>query len=203
MNRSVALIGALAWLLQVLSTAGCTHQLATMPSSELPVSTNDAEFGPGDVFEVRVFGEEKLSGKYQVGSEGAIRFPFLGVVEVGGKDSDAVATLIREGLIAREIMRDPHVSVFVVESNSRRISVLGAVAKPGTLPIVPGITVVQAVSTAGGFTPLASKDDTVVTRRVNGKLERYRIAVSDVSRGVKEDFPLRAGDIVFVPERVF
>jgi polysaccharide export outer membrane protein len=65
------------------------------------------------------------------------------------------------------------------------------------------MTVVQAVSNAGGFTPLASKDDTVVTRRVQGKLERYRISVSEVTRGNAEDFPLRAGDIVFVPERVF
>jgi polysaccharide export outer membrane protein len=77
------------------------------------------------------------------------------------------------------------------------------VAKPGTLPIVPGMTLIHAVSQAGGFTALAAKDDTVVTRRVGGKLERYRIEVSRITRGDAEDFSLRTGDIVFVPERVF
>jgi polysaccharide export outer membrane protein len=155
------------------------------------------------VFEVRVFGEEKLSGKYQVGPDGTIRFPFLGVLPVKGREAQEVAAAISDALKAKEYLRDPQVSVFVIETNSRRISVLGAVAKPGTFTIVPGMTVVQAVSSAGGFTALASKDDTVVTRRVSGKLERYRVAVSDVTRGAAEDFPLRAGDIVFVPERLF
>lgn len=65
------------------------------------------------------------------------------------------------------------------------------------------MTVLQVVSNSGGFTPLASKDDTVVTRRVNGELVRYRVPASDIARGDAEDFPLRPGDIVFVPERVF
>ncbi|MDB4988002.1 MAG: Capsular polysaccharide synthesis enzyme CpsC, polysaccharide export, partial [Myxococcaceae bacterium] len=141
--------------------------------------------------------------KYQVGPDGTIRFPFLGVLVVKGKEADSVAKEITERLQNGEFLRDPHVSVFVTESNSRRVTVLGAVSKPGTHPMIAGMTVVQAVSNSGGFTPLASKDDTVVTRRVGGKLERYRIAVTQVMRGDAEDFALRAGDIVFVPERVF
>jgi polysaccharide export outer membrane protein len=152
---------------------------------------------------VRVFGEKDLTGKYQVGPDGTIRFPFLGSIAVGGKEADAVARDIGERLKAGQFLLDPHVSVFVEQTNSKRISVLGAVAKPGTFPILPGMTVVQAVSNAGGFTPLASKDDTVVTRRVGKQLERYRISVTQLTRGDADDFPLRAGDIVFVPERVF
>jgi protein involved in polysaccharide export with SLBB domain len=174
-------------------------------TSQLPVQVpeEDTTLGPGDVFEVRVFGEKDLTAKYQVGPDGSIRFPFLGVLDVGGKDADEVAHEISTRLKEGQFLLDPHVSVFVEQANSKRLSVLGAVAKPGTFPIVPGMTVVQAVSNAGGFTPLASKDDTVVTRRVNGKLERYRISVSEVTRGNADDFALRAGDIVFVPERVF
>jgi protein involved in polysaccharide export with SLBB domain len=127
----------------------------------------------------------------------------LGIIEVRGKEADEIAHEISDGLKEGKFLLDPHVSVFVEQTNSKRISVIGAVAKPGTFPIIPGMTVVHAVSNAGGFTPLASKDDTVVTRRVNGKLERYRILVSEVTRGNADDFPLRAGDIVFVPERVF
>jgi len=159
--------------------------------------------GVGDVFEVRVFGEKELTGKYQVGPDGSINYPFLGRVVVVGKEAVEVAQLISDGLKQGQFLVNPNVSVFVEQSNSKRVSVLGAVGKPGTLAIIPGMTVVQAVSNSGGFTPLASKDDTVVTRRINGKLERYRIPVSDITRGDAEDFPLRAGDIVFVPERIF
>jgi protein involved in polysaccharide export with SLBB domain len=184
----------------VFGTA-CTHSNATRLPTTAPAE--DTTLGPGDVFEIRVFGEEKLSGKYQVSPEGSIRFPFLGVLVVRGKEADEVAATISRGLVDGQYLREPHVSVFVMESNSRRVSLIGAVAKPGTFPIVPGMTVVQAVSNAGGFTPLASKDDTVVTRRISGQLERYKIPVSDITRGNAEDFALRAGDIVFVPERVF
>lgn len=180
----------------------CRPSAAPSPHP-VQVPEEDTSLGPGDVFEVRVFGEETLTGKYQVGPEGTIRFPFLGVVEVAGRQADQVAGDIALRLKEGKFLVDPQVSVFVEQTNSKRISVLGAVAKPGTFPIVPGMTVVQAVSNAGGFTPLASKDDTVVTRRVSGKLERYRVPVSEVTRGNADDFPLRAGDIVFVPERVF
>jgi protein involved in polysaccharide export with SLBB domain len=189
-----------AFVLGVL-VCSCTRSTSSALPTQIP--EEDTTLGPGDVFEVRVFGEKDLTAKYQVGPDGTVRFPFLGVIVVGEKDADVVAHEIAQGLKEGHFLLDPQVSVFVEQSNSKRISIIGAVAKPGTLAIIPGMTVVQAVSNAGGFTPLASKDDTVVTRRVNGKLERYRISVSEVTRGNAEDFPLRAGDIVFVPERVF
>lgn len=184
-----------------VAIGACSH--ATSSAHPVKVPEEDTTLGPGDVFEVRVFGEKDLSAKYQVGPEGTIRFPFLGVIPVQGKEADEVAREIAGRLKEGQFLLDPQVSVYVEQTNSKRYSVIGAVAKPGTFPIIPGMTVVQAVSNAGGFTPLASKDDTVVTRKVKGKLERYRISVSEVTRGNADDFPLRAGDIVFVPERVF
>lgn len=175
--------------------------------THLPVTSvtaaEDTTLGPGDVFQIRVFGEEQLTGKYQVGPDGTIRYPFLGVVSVGGKDVDLIAREIAEMLEKGGFLVSPHVSILVEQSNSKRVSVLGAVAKPGTFPLIPGMTLIQAVSNAGGFTPLANKDETVVTRRVGGKLERYRIPVTEIARGNADDFTLRSGDIVFAPERVF
>ena len=183
-----------------LACTACPAPQSTVP---VEVPEEDTTLGPGDVFEVRVLGEKDLTGKYQVSPEGTIRFPFIGTLLVRGKEADTVAREISDALREGQYLLNPQVSIFVDESKSKRVSILGAVAKPGTLPIVPGMTVVQAVSNSGGFTALASKDDTVVTRRVNGKLERYRIPVSDIAKGIVEDFPLRSGDIVFVPERVF
>lgn len=198
--------GAGKWSLicaAVLFLYGACARGGSGASTEVPVTVEDTALGAGDVFEVRVFGEKDLSGKYQVAPDGTIHFPFIGLVAVGGKEAPSVAEEIALRLKDGGFLNDPQVSVFVEQSNSKRISVLGAVAKPGTLPIVPGMTVVQAVSQAGGFTNLASKDDTVVTRRVDGTLKKYRIYVSEIARGEASDFPLRAGDIVFVPERIF
>lgn len=197
----LAVVSAFCALFLLFASACSRGAMTRLPVGATPEAATT--LGPGDKFEVRVFGDKDLSGRYQVGADGSIRFPFLGVLSVGGKDVDQVAREITEGLQKGQFLRDPQVYVLLEESNSQRISILGAVSKPGTFPIIPGMTVVQAVSGAGGFTPLASKDDTVVTRRVKGKLERYRIAVSEVTRGNADDFTLRAGDIVYVPERVF
>lgn len=201
-------MGIRALLLFVLSFAGtvsvgagCARSASTRLPAQAPEI--DTTLGPGDVFEIRVFGEKDLSGKYRVGPDGSIKFPFLGTLAISGKEVGEIEKEIADGLKAGQYLLDPQVSIYVETTDSRRISVLGAITKPGTFPLVLGMTVVHAVSTAGGFTPLASKDDTVVTRRVGGKLERYRIAVTDITRGYADDFPLRPGDIVFVPERVF
>jgi polysaccharide export outer membrane protein len=192
-------------LLIVLTFAmlvGCASSQATT-DRQAPIPDEDTTLGPGDVFEVRVYGQKDLSGKHRIAPDGTINFPFLGPVQAGGRDPQALAEAISEGLKSGGYLSDPQVTVFLEESNSKRVSVLGAVAKPGTFPMIAGMTVIQAVSQAGGFTPIASKNDTVVTRRVEGKIERYRVRVSEITRGGEEDFPLRAGDIVFVPERVF
>ncbi len=198
MRRFAFVVG----LLGLLFVTGCSpkHAVSVLPAVDVP---EESTLGPGDVFGIRVYGEEQLTAKYQAAEDGTISFPFLGAVRVQGKQAHVVAAEIAEALRAGGYFVDPHVSIFVEESNSRRISVLGAVAKPGTLPLIAGMTVVQAVSQAGGFTPLASKDETVITRRVQSKLERYRVPVSEIARGNVGDVTLRAGDIVFVPERVF
>jgi polysaccharide export outer membrane protein len=198
--RKVPVLGLLV-VSYLLALVAChpapTNRLPSEPPEE------DTSLGPGDVFEVRVLGDEDLTGKYQVGPDGTIQFPFIGSVEVAGKEADETAREIRDRLKSGQFLLDPQVSVFVEQSNSKRVTIVGAVTKPGTFPMIPGLTVIQAVSNCGGFTNLASKDDTVVTRRVNGKLERYRIPVSEITRGNAEDIPLRSGDIVYVPERVF
>jgi polysaccharide export outer membrane protein len=93
--------------------------------------------------------------------------------------------------------------VFLLEKTSEQISVMGAVAKPGSLALTAGMTVIQAISGAGGLTAVASGNNTIVSRHVNGRLERYKVAVQSITEGHEEDFPLQGGDIVFVPERVF
>src|SRR5690606_12102696 len=158
-------------LVTSLSCVACAHKPVAGPPPTVDLA-DETSLAPGDVFEIRVYGEDGMTAKYQVAPDGTIRFPFLGVVHVAGKEASTVAHEIAEGLKNGGYLKEPHVSIFLDASSSKRVSVLGAVAKPGILPIVPGMTVVQAVSQAGGFTPLANKDETVVTRRVDDKLVR-------------------------------
>jgi polysaccharide export outer membrane protein len=168
-----------------------------------PPATDDTTLGTGDVLLVRVFGEESLSGEHQVAPDGTINFPLLGSVEVAGLEPTEVAAKLRHELHDRDLLREPHVSVYVEQYASKRISVMGAVANPGAFPLEPGMTVVQAISMAGGFSSLADRDGTVVTRRIGDQIVRYRVPVERVSKGQAEDIEVAAGDIIFVPERLF
>lgn len=171
-----------------------------VPSS---VGDEDITLGAGDVFEVRVYGEEDLSSTYRVSPDGSIDFPLAGRIEVAGAEPSIVANRIAEELRTRQILVDPQVSVRVEEYNSKRVSVMGAVARAGTLPMSEGLSVVEAISQAGGFTPLANRNDTTLTRLIDGEPTRFRVLVDQIARGREPDVPLRAGDIVYVPERVF
>jgi polysaccharide export outer membrane protein len=187
----------------LLLGAGACSKRGVQVSEVPPPATDDTTLGPGDAFVVSVYGEEELSGNHQVAPDGTIDFPLLGAVQVNGLEPPAVARELQRLLREREMLRDPHVSVYVEQYASKRISVVGAVADPGTFPLEPGMTVVQAISMAGGFSSLADRDGTVVTRRLNGELVRYRVPAAKVSRGQAQDIEVAAGDIIFVPERMF
>lgn len=187
----------------LLSGASCQGGANGTPTEEPDEPELDAALGAGDVFELRVYGEEELSATYRVSDDGRVVLPFVGAVEAAGRQPWELATDVATGLREGGYLRDPQVSVHVTEYNSRRVSVMGAVNTAGTFAMVPGLTLVQAISLAGGFSDLADRNSTVVTRRRDQSLERFPIRVDDITRGRRRDFYLRAGDIVFVPERVF
>jgi polysaccharide export outer membrane protein len=188
----------------VLSTA-CAHGGGPPPAAHAAEAQPEpvaSTLGAGDVVEVRVFQEPELSGVYQVGTDGAIIFPLCKSVSLGGLTANAAAETIRECL-ARKYMRDPQVSVLVKEYNSKKIFVFGEVQKPGTFPYQDGMSVVQAVTLAGGFTKTASQNSTSVTRHVGGTETKIRVSVQDIALGKASNFTLEPGDIVYVPESLF
>jgi protein involved in polysaccharide export with SLBB domain len=173
---------------------------AAAVSSEAPASAST--LGPGDVIEARVFQEPELSGVYQVGPQGDIIFPLCKRVVVGGLDANGAAEKLR-ACLAAGFMRDPQVSVLVREYNSKKVFVFGEVQKPGTFSYQDGMSVVQAVTLAGGFTRNAAQNSTSVTRRVNGAEMKVRVNVQDIALGKAPNFTLEPGDIVYVPESMF
>jgi polysaccharide export outer membrane protein len=100
-------------------------------------------------------------------------------------------------------LKEPEVSVFVSEYNSKKIYVLGQVKKPGTYAYEESMSVVEAISIASGFTSMAQENRTMVIRVEEGKETRYQVQVEKIGQGRIPNFFLRTGDIVFVPERIF
>ena len=99
---------------------------------------------------------------------------------------------------------DPQVTLVVKQYNSKKVSVIGAVQKPGSLPWTEGMKLVDAISCAGGFTSLADADHVVLTRIVGpSKTVTATISVDDITDGKVQDIPLQAGDTIKVEQRVF
>lgn len=189
------------WLVAAVMFGACGGAHHTIQAPPMP--SQDTTLGVGDVFDVRIYGEKDLSGTYMVAQDGTIDFPLVGSLHVEGLEPPAVAELLASKLESGKILKDPQVSILVREYKSKQVSIVGAVSKPGSYAMQPGMTVIQAISQAGGFTALANRNSTTVTRRVGGKLVRYEVPAGDIQEGTAQDFRLQNGDIVYVPERVF
>jgi protein involved in polysaccharide export with SLBB domain len=170
------------------------------PPSEIVGRGNT--LGTGDLLEIRVFQEQDLSGAYRISPEGTIDFPLCGKVEMAGKTASRAADALR-ACLGNGYLKNPQVSVLIREFNSKKVFVFGEVQKPGTFPFEDNMSVIQAITLAGGFTKVASKNNTNVTRLVDGQERKIRVPVEDIGVGRERNFPLRPGDIVFVPESFF
>ena len=160
-----------------------------------------ALLGAGDSISVTVFRNPDLSTEARISPEGTIAFPLVGSVNVAGLTvtdaADTIARALREG----NFVRNPEVSVAVVEIRSRRISVLGHVQRPGQYPLDgTALRVTDALALAGGVTESGDNTVVVVTDR-NGTTERFEVDVPGMYRAgdLSADIELASGDTVFVP----
>jgi polysaccharide export outer membrane protein len=145
----------------------------------------------GDKLRVVVFGQDALSNNYIVDADGSVSLPLIGAVPARGLTTAQLSNSIASRL-KQSFIRDPSVAVEV--ATYRPFFVLGEVTYPGQYPYVPDMTVESAIAIAGGFTPRASKDRVVVTRRLPGGPVRYAMPLQ---------YSLRPGDTINVSERWF
>jgi polysaccharide export outer membrane protein len=180
------------------STAPATY-------SEVPAEVRSAiqaaALGPGDEFEARVYEEPNLSGVYIVSPAGQIDFPLIGTLTVEGLTGSQVAALLRQKLSAG-FLRNPSVTVQVKSLSSKKVFVLGEVKAPGRFAFTERMTVVEAITLAGGFGQLAEKNYTIVTRNEAAGKRRIPVPVEKIMQGLATNFVLQPGDIVYVPETV-
>jgi polysaccharide export outer membrane protein len=166
-----------------------------------PFDPSTLALGPGDKLELTIFyGNKESKATYSLDASGQVEVQYIGSVMAGGKTARDVQEDIRQRL-ADGYLKDPVVSLTVVEINSLKCSVIGQVAHSGTIKFAPGMTIVEAIAQSGGFSPLARKNLVQVTRNLNGKKQTYDVPVELIAEGKRPNFPMMPGDEVFVPER--
>jgi len=170
----------------------------------LPTPTPSTIVGPGDVFEVSVLGEKDLPKEFRIQPDGSVDFPYVDRLQVAGLEPQQIEELIKKELVGKKILVNPQVTLVVKQYNSKKISVIGAVQKPGSIPWTDGIKLVEAISLSGGFTSLGDANHVVLTRNVGGgKTVTAIVSVDDITDGKQSDPPLQAGDTIKVDQRVF
>jgi protein involved in polysaccharide export with SLBB domain len=182
---------------------GCsrTH---TRGVAALPQPALSTVVGPGDLFEVSVLGEKDLPKVFRVQPDGTIDFPYVDRVTVAGLEPQQIEEVIKKALIDHKILTDPQVTLVVTQYYSKKVSVVGAVQKPGSLSWSEGMKLVDAISLAGGLTTLADGDHVRITRVVGAnRTVTATVSVDDITDGKLGDVPLQAGDTIKVDQRVF
>ena len=192
----------LLWAASLLPV-GCTTAGQAPPPAAPAVPLAVDVLGPGDVVEIRVFREKDLEGTYQVSNDGTLDFPRIGTVKLVGRRPEDIGEEIRARL-ADGFLVDPQVSVLVKERKSQKVHVLGQVNQAGSFGYEAGMSIVQAITNAGGFTKLASQNRVTVTRIApTGEKVTFKVPVGDIGSGRAANFQLIPGDIIFVPEAIF
>lgn len=162
-----------------------------------------SQLGPGDVFKMQIVGEKDLPEEYQIASDGTVALPYLERLKVGGLEPQEVAKLVTRELKQRKILQKPVVIVRAEAYNSRKVTVIGEVQKPGSFPYSPGLTLIQAVSQAGGFNSIANLGQLRLTRQTKKGDVTVVVSADAITEGSAPDIALQAGDRIYVPQRVF
>jgi polysaccharide biosynthesis/export protein len=155
--------------------------------------------GPEDGLDISVWKEPEVSRAVPVRPDGKISLPLLNDVQAAGLTPLQLQAVVTAGL--KKFISGPQVTVIVTQINSRRIYVMGEVARPGAFPMLPNMTVLQALSTAGGFSQYAKLSGIYVLRTDNGRQVTFPFNYKEVIRGQgsEQNIILKPGDTIVVP----
>ena len=195
----------------VIAAMMAASALAQAPASPIPsplssqqqppqAIASEAPIGARDVIEIRVFQDPSLNTRATVAEDGAISLPPVGKIAVAGLTLPQVEQKIKT-LLEQRILQKADVTVELIEAGSKPISVIGAVTRPGRIGVTGNITLMQALTTAGGLAPNYGKTIYVLRTASNGMTEQIAIDVDELMLNGNSDFnlPLRPNDVINVP----
>ena len=172
-------------------SAATTHRAATSDPSYT--------IGAQDVIDIAVWKEPELTRIVPVRPDGKISLPLLNDVQAAGLTPTQLAAQLTESL--KKYITNPQVTVIVSQINSQRFYVTGEVNRAGAYPLLPNMTLLQGLTSAGGFTQFANQKKIFLLRTENGKQVKYPFNYKDVISGKSPDqnVVLKAGDTIVVP----
>jgi len=216
MTRKITIV--LALVLGLLVTSGWTQANAKTDSKTdgktkdkpKPATTSqqqsepaslggpDYVIGADDILHISVWKEAELTETLPVRPDGKISMPLLGDVQAAGLTPTQLADSINDKL--KKYIADPRVTVVITDMKSQRVYVLGEVLHPGTMALLPGMTVLQALAGAG-FTQFANTKGIYVLRTENGKQQKIPVPYKQLLKGegINQNTVLKPGDTIVVP----
>jgi polysaccharide export outer membrane protein len=183
-----------AALLAAFQLAGCYTDYGPVTNDSVPLTSYSvtSRLQPGDQLKIIVFGEDSLSGIYEVSPAGAITMPLVGTVAAAGRTAAEVERALTRAYVAGKFLQEPKISVSVV--SYRPFYIFGEVLTPGRYPYIAGLNVLTAVATAGGFTYRASRTSALVRHPGEDVWQEYSLAAPIL---------VQPGDLIRIPERYF
>lgn len=198
----------LACLSALAILSGCATRGGSVPYDPAGFGRPDLEtvitdsgpqrVGPLDRVRVSVFNEPELTGEFQVDRAGTIAYPLLGQVDVQGRTTEEVATLLRARLSERYV-RDPRIQVAVAEAAAQTVTVEGAVGRSGVYPIIGSTTLIRAVALAQGTTRDSNDARVLVFRTIDGRRTAAAFDLNAIRRAEAEDPTIYGNDLIVIP----
>lgn len=163
-----------------------------------PVLPPGYVIGTDDVLAVVFWRDPDMSGEVVVRPDGKISLPLLKDIDAAGQTPEQLVATLEKA--ASKYLSQPNATVIVKDIRSRRVFVVGEVARPGTIPLTGEMDVLQAIAAAGGLLEFANKGNIVVVRKENGRERRFKFNYKEVVKGKKpqQNIILRPGDTVVV-----
>lgn len=181
-------------LVLALQFGGCHQDYGPVVTDLVPVApfTVASHLQTGDQLKVLVYGEDALSGLYDISPAGIVSMPLIGPIVAAGRTRAEVERAITNAYRSGKFLQEPKITVSVV--SYRPFYVLGEVLTPGRYPYVSGVDVLGAVATAGGFTYRASRTSALIRHPGEEVWQEYSLAAP---------LPVMPGDLIRIPERYF
>ncbi len=186
-----------AWVVVLaigVQLGGCLTDYGPVTTDSVPMAPSNvaSRLQSGDQVKVIVFGEDALSGIYEISPAGTITMPLVGTVTAVGRTTSDLARTLTRAYVTGKFLAEPKISVSVV--SYRPFYILGEVLTPGRYPYTSGLNVLTAVATAGGFTYRASKTSVLIRHPGDDVWQEYSLATPIL---------IQPGDLIRVPERYF
>jgi len=153
------------------------------------------KIGPQDVLDISVFKAPELARQVQVADAGTINLPLVGEVKAAGRTAQEIERDLAAKLSVKHL-KSPQVTVYVKEFNSQRVTVEGAVRKPGVYPLRGRTTLMQSLALAQGLDPTSDTSNVIIFRQVDGKRYAAKFDIDQIRAGKTEDPVILQGDMV-------